>query len=140
MFATPHCQAVFQSGCTVAFSTVHENSISIISSPSFSFVILFATLIHILWQLTGFYVFLVTGWSFPGGSVVQRIPCQAGDIGLIPGLGRCPGEGNGKPFQNSCLGNPMDIGTKSYRQWSLAGYSPWGRKTVRQGLETKQQQ
>ena len=41
--------------------------------------------------------------------------------------------------QNSCLGNPMDIGASSYRQRSLAGYSPWGRTTVRQGLEAKQQ-
>ena len=32
------------------------------------------------------------------------------DIGLIPGLGRCPGEGNGNPLQYSCLENPMDRG------------------------------
>ena len=37
--------------------------------------------------------------------------CQyAGDMGLIPGLGRNPGEGNGNPPQDSCLGNPMDRG------------------------------
>ena len=34
--------------------------------------------------------------------------CKAGDVGLIPGLGRSPGEGNGNPLQYSCLGNPMD--------------------------------
>ena len=34
----------------------------------------------------------------------------AGDTGLIPGLGRSPGEGNGSPPQHSCLGNPMDRG------------------------------
>ena len=34
--------------------------------------------------------------------------CQAGDAGLIPGLGRSPGEGNGNPLQYSCLENPMD--------------------------------
>ena len=33
-----------------------------------------------------------------------------GDAGLIPGLGRSPGEGNGNPLQYSCLGNPMDGG------------------------------
>ena len=33
--------------------------------------------------------------------------CKAGDIGLIPGTGRSPGEGNGNPLQYSCLGNPM---------------------------------
>ena len=36
--------------------------------------------------------------------------CNAGDLGSIPGLGRCPGEGNGYPLQYSCLENPMDRG------------------------------
>ena len=36
--------------------------------------------------------------------------CQAGDMGLISGLGRSPGEGNGDPLQYSCLGNAMDRG------------------------------
>ena len=36
--------------------------------------------------------------------------CNAGDVGLIPGPGRSPGEGNGNPLQYSCLGNPMDRG------------------------------
>ena len=36
--------------------------------------------------------------------------CNAGDAGSIPGLGRCPGEGNGNPLQYSCLENPMDRG------------------------------
>ena len=34
--------------------------------------------------------------------------CQAGQVDLIPGLGRFPGEENGHPLQYSCLGNPMD--------------------------------
>ena len=34
--------------------------------------------------------------------------CNAGDMGLIPGSGRSPGEGNGNPPQNSCLENPTD--------------------------------
>ena len=37
---------------------------------------------------------------------------NAGDVGLIPGLGRFPGEGNGYPLQYSCLGNPMDRGAQ----------------------------
>ena len=45
---------------------------------------------------------------FPGGSVVKNLPAMAGDTGLIPGLGRSPGEGNGNPIQYSCLENPMD--------------------------------
>ena len=36
--------------------------------------------------------------------------CNAGDLGLIPGLGRASGEGNGNPLQCSCLENPMDGG------------------------------
>ena len=36
---------------------------------------------------------------------------DTGDSGLIPVSGRSPGEGNGKPLQYSCLGNPMDGGT-----------------------------
>ena len=47
---------------------------------------------------------------FPGGSVVKNLPAMAGDTGLIPGLGRSPGEGNGNPLQYSCLENPMGRG------------------------------
>ena len=36
--------------------------------------------------------------------------CNVGDLGLIPGLGRSPGEGNGNPLQYSCMENPMDGG------------------------------
>ena len=45
--------------------------------------------------------------------VVKNLPANAGDIrdaGSIPGLGRFSGEGNGPPFQYSCLENPMDRG------------------------------
>ena len=37
--------------------------------------------------------------------------CKSGDLGLIPGLGRSPGEGDGNPLQYSCLGDPMSRGT-----------------------------
>ena len=40
--------------------------------------------------------------------MVKNLPINAGDAGLVPGLGRSPGEGNGNPLQYSCLGNPMD--------------------------------
>ena len=39
--------------------------------------------------------------------MVKNLPVSAGDVGLIPGSGRSPGEGNGNPLQYSCLGNPM---------------------------------
>ena len=48
--------------------------------------------------------------GFPGGSDSKASACNAGDLGLIPGLGRSPGEGNGNPLQYSCLENPMDGG------------------------------
>ena len=59
--------------------------------------------------------------------------CNAGDVGLIPELGRSPGERNGNPLQYSCLG-------KSHGQRSLWGYSPWGHKRVGHTWTTKQQQ
>ena len=42
--------------------------------------------------------------------MVKNSPTNAGDAGLIPGLGRSSGEGNGNPLPYSCLGNPMDRG------------------------------
>ena len=49
--------------------------------------------------------------GFPGGSVEKNLPANAGDtgnVGLIPGLGRSPGGGNGNPLQYSCLENSID--------------------------------
>ena len=48
--------------------------------------------------------------GFSGGSVVKKLPANAGDIGSIPGLERSPGEGNGNTHQYSCLGNPVNRG------------------------------
>ena len=62
--------------------------------------------------------------DFPGGSVVKNLPSNAGDIGLIPGLERYSGEGNGNPLQYSCLGK------KYHGQRSLMGYGPWGLKRI----------
>ena len=50
--------------------------------------------------------------GFPGGSVVKNLPANAGDVGLIPGLGRSLEEGNGNPLQYSCLENPTDRGAR----------------------------
>ena len=43
--------------------------------------------------------------GFPGGSDGKEAACSAGDVGSIPGSGRCPGEGNGNTLQYSCLEN-----------------------------------
>ena len=57
--------------------------------------------------------------------MVKNLSVNAGDTGdegWIPGLGRCPAEGNGNPFQYSFLENP--------KKRSLVGYSPWGQKQL----------
>ena len=54
--------------------------------------------------------------------MVKRSPANAGDVrneGLIPGLGRSPGEGNGNPLQYLCLENPMERG--AWQATSLLG-------------------
>ena len=62
---------------------------------------------------------LISFMSFPGRSVVKNLPANARDVGLIPGSGRSPGEGNSSPLQYSCLGNPIDRGARqAYRPWS----------------------
>ena len=57
--------------------------------------------------------------NFPGGSDGKEPTCNAGDLGLTPGLGRSPGGGHGNPLQYSCLENPDG-------QSSLMCNSPWG--------------
>ena len=61
----------------------------------------------------------IIGLCFPGGTVVNNLPANVGDKGLIPGFRRSPGGVSGNPLQHSCL-------KKSHRQRSLVGYSPWG--------------
>ena len=67
---------------------------------------------------------LYTSEGFPGGSDGKASACSARDPGLIPGLGRSPGEGNGNPLQHSCMENSVDWEAPQ----SLVGYSPWSRK------------
>ena len=50
---------------------------------------------------------VIVYWGFSDGSVVKNPPANAGDVGLIPGPGRDPEEGNYNSLQCSCLGNPM---------------------------------
>ena len=57
-----------------------------------------------------FYVLLINGVGFPGGSVVKNLPPNAGNEDLIPGLGSSPGEENSNPLQYSHLENPIDRG------------------------------
>ena len=89
-----------------------ENLVShqgIPQNPENIFVVMLALLIfaspaqadlinHTYWAYMG----------FPGGSEGKASACNAGDLGSIPGSGRCPGERNGNPLQYFCLENPMD--------------------------------
>ena len=83
-----------------------ESLTSLTTSPLWSYIFL-------LFSILKFMV-------FPGGSDGKESSCQAGDLGLILGSGKSPGEGSGNPLQYSCLENLMDRGA--------AGYSPWGYK------------
>ena len=69
--------------------------------------------------------------GFPDGSVVKNLPANAGDVSLIPGSGRSPGEGDGNALQYFCLGNPMDRAA-----WRAIVH---GGKAVGHNLVTKQQ-
>ena len=51
-------------------------------------------------------------WGFSGGSDSNESTCNAGDLGLILGSGRSPGEGNGDPLQYSYMENSMDRGAR----------------------------
>ena len=59
--------------------------------------------------------------GFPGGSDSEEFACNAGELGLIPGLRRSPRGGHGNSLQFSSLEN-------LHGQRSLVGYSPWGCK------------
>ena len=69
--------------------------------------------------------------GIPGDPDSKESACNAGDAGSITGLGRSPGEGNGNPFQYSCLGNPMDgEASQAFRDLERIGHD----------LATEQQQ
>ena len=72
--------------------------------------------------------------GFPDGSVVRNPPANAGDMGLIPESIRKI------PWRRKWLPTPVYLLGKCRGQRSLAGYSPWGHRRVRNNLATKQQQ
>ena len=59
--------------------------------------------------------------SFPGGSDGKVSACNAGDLGLTPGIGKISWRRKWQP-------TPVFLPGESHRWRSLAGYSPWGRK------------
>ena len=60
-------------------------------------------------------------YELPRRSAGKESACNAGDLGLISGLGRSPEGQHDNPLQDSCLKNP-------HGQRSLMGYSPWGHR------------
>ena len=60
--------------------------------------------------LCKYYHFPCASRGFPGASDGKESACNAGDLGIIPGLGRSPGRERGSPLQYSCLENPIDRG------------------------------
>ena len=68
---------------------------------------------------------------FPGGSDGEESVCNAEDLGLTPGSGRSPREGNVNPLQYSCLENPMDRGA-----WQATDH---GIERVGHDLDSEQQ-
>ena len=80
--------------------------------------------------MSSYLIFIIVK-CLPGDSVSKESLCNAGDLGLIPGLGKCPGEENGNPLQYSYQGNPMDRGA----WWATVH----GFTRARHNLVTKQQ-
>ena len=72
-----------------------------------------------VWHASHFVSMCIKSRGFPVGSDGKESACNAGDLSLIPGLGRSPGGGNGSPLQVFLPG-------EFHGQRSLAGYSPWG--------------
>ena len=66
--------------------------------------------------------------SLPSGTVVKNLPANVGDtreVGLLSGLGRSLGKGNGNPLQYSCLENPMDRGAWRATVHGVAKSQTW---------------
>ena len=81
-----------------------------ISSTGKNRFVVFITLLVFILLVESMILTLNNSWAFLVGPVIKNLPVNAGDLGLIPGLGRSFQEGNGNSFQFSCLGNPMDRG------------------------------
>ena len=76
------------------------------------------------------YIIYMVKPGFPGGSVVENPPANAGDVGSIPGQEDL--------LEKEMQPTPVFLPGKSHGQRSLAGYSRWGHKRVRHHLATKQ--
>ena len=99
-------------GIELGFSTLQTNSLP--SEPSGKPNYVLSAIVNMLHSLSH----LTLQQGFPRSSVGKESACHRGDLSLIPGLERLPGEENGNSLQYSCLGNPTDRGD-----------CPWGRRS-----------
>ena len=91
-----------------------QSSAFFIAQLSYPYMTAGKTIALTRWTFVGTVVSLLFNMlsrlDFPGGSDSKASAYNAGDPGLIPGLRRSPGEGNGNPLQDHCLENPMERG------------------------------
>ena len=83
--------------------------------------------IHILGASSFFFGQDIKPLNFPGGSVVEKVPANARDMGSVPGSGKSPWRRKWQP-------TPVFLPGEYHAQRSLAGYSPWGHKRVEYDL------
>ena len=115
----------------------HHDDRSILIHLTILFIIrfwyLYQFIDYIYSLLTILYIYVLYIWGFPGSSAINNLPAmQETLMGLTPGLGRFPREGNDNPLQYSCLGNLKDRGA-----WQATAHEV--AKKVRHDLATKQQ-
>ena len=80
-----------------------------------------------VWKEASSFCLFVISKGFPGGSDGKESACNVGDSGLIPRMGRSPGEGNGNPLQSSWLEHSMDRGPWQ-SMWLQRGWHDWATK------------
>ena len=76
---------------------------------------------HLMMNWLTFWNLFALRWGCPGSSDGKESACNTGGLGLIPGLGRSPGEGNSYPL-------PVFLYGEFHGQRSVVDYSPWGPK------------
>ena len=95
----------FQLGDDLLWSEESENRCDLFLPCAILLALIFSR--HNLMIITDIYLVVIM-FGFPGGSDNKEFACNVGDLALIPGLGRAPGEGNSYPLQYSGLENAMD--------------------------------
>ena len=80
------------------------------------------------WERKVFWTSILVRWGFPGGTMIKKLPANAGnvrDVGLICRSGRSPGGGQGNPLQYSYLENPLGRGAWKATVHSIAKSQTW---------------